>query len=296
MNRLSRTGFTLIELLVVIAIIGIIIAILLPAVQAAREAARRIKCGNNLKQMGLALQNYHDTFKTLPSGYVVPNRILWSGLLLRQMEESPLYDKIDFSVPWTSAPNDAVCATYLSVFRCPSATEPEHMNAQGINDRVPCDYLACTSGTVARESGPPPVVGMPDSDGIFYVNSSTRLGDVIDGTSTTIALGEALFDINQSGPDLFGFMAVIDHWYIGTEEGPGNEISESMGTTAVPINTFFNKAAFIDERELAFGSRHPAGAQFVFADGHVALHADTIDATVYSALGTRDGKEAVQGE
>jgi len=289
----SRRGFTLVELLVVIAIIGILMSLLLPAVQAAREAARRIECANNLKQMGLALQNYHDSYKSFPSGFVFPNKTFWSGLLLQQMEEVPLYDTLNFSAAWTAPPNSTACATLLSVYRCPSSTAPEHLTAQGIDDRVPCNYLACSSGTAPLESGPDPLVGRTYSDGVFFLNSHIRMADIIDGTSSTVAIGEALFDFDIQGPDHTGTIQVVDHWYIGTEEGRGNEVSESMGTTAAKINAFFDPNEFIDSRELCFASRHPGGAQVVFADGHVAFNAETIDLTIWGGLGTRAGGETV---
>jgi prepilin-type N-terminal cleavage/methylation domain-containing protein/prepilin-type processing-associated H-X9-DG protein len=291
MLRTRARGFTLVELLVVMAIIGMIVAILLPAVQAAREAARRMQCKNNLRQMGIALHLYHDLYKNFPSGFIWPNGTLWSGQLLPQLEQVPLHASLDFSLPWTTPPNATACATHLSIFRCPSSIAPKHLSAQGVDDRVPCNYLACTSGSVARESGPPPLVGRSSSDGIFFFNSSTRFADITDGTSQTVAIGEAVFIFKRSGLDHYGVSQFIDHWYIGTPEGGGNEVSESMGSTAVPINAFKDTSLFVDERELSYSSRHVGGAQVVFADGHVKFVAETIDRTAWSAIGTRHGGE-----
>lgn len=287
--RVRNSGFTLVELLVVIAIIGILIALLLPAVQSAREAARRMECQNNLRQHGIALHAYHDKHKRFPAGLVWPNRILWSGQLLPHLEQTALHDTLELDLPWTEEPNSNACATWLSVFRCPSSSAPSHLNAQGIDDRVPSNYLACTSGTVARESGPPPLVGRRDSDGMFYINSLVRIGDVRDGTSNTVAIGEAVFRFEPSGPDHSGLNQFIDHWYIGTPEGVGNEISEAMGTTAAPVNAHKNRNLFVDERELGFSSWHYGGAQVVFADGHVEFMSDGIDLQTWNALGTRAG-------
>jgi prepilin-type N-terminal cleavage/methylation domain-containing protein/prepilin-type processing-associated H-X9-DG protein len=280
-------GFTLVELLVVIAIIGILVALVLPAVQAAREAARRIQCMNNLRQLGIALQHYHDLHRTFASGFIWPNRTFWSGQLLTQLEQVPLHDSLDFNGPWTTPPNDAACATYLSVFRCPSSIAPNHLTAQGINERVPCNYLACTSGKIARESGPEPLAGLSYSDGIFFVNSRVRIADILDGTSNTVAIGEAVFIYERSGEDHTGTSQFIDHWYIGTPEGRANEVSESMGSTAVSINAFKDASLFVDERELCYSSRHVGGAQVVFADGHVAFISETIDRATWGALGSR---------
>jgi prepilin-type N-terminal cleavage/methylation domain-containing protein/prepilin-type processing-associated H-X9-DG protein len=283
-----RSGFTLVELLVVIAIIGILIALILPAVQAARGAARRTQCANNLKQMGLALQNYHDTHQVFPSGFVWPNRVFWTGLLLPQLEQNDLYQSLDLSASWIVPPNSLAPATHLPVFRCPSTMAPRQLNAQGIDNRVPCTYLACTSGLIDRESGPAPLVGRYYSDGVFFVNSRIDIADVFDGTSSTVAIGETVFDFGKRAPDLTGTIQVVDHWYIGTKEGQGNEISESMGTTAARINAFFDASSFIDEKELCFASRHgKIGAQVVFVDGHVKFMSDSVDDAIWSALGTR---------
>jgi prepilin-type N-terminal cleavage/methylation domain-containing protein/prepilin-type processing-associated H-X9-DG protein len=289
-------AFTLVELLVVIAIVGVLMALLLPAVQSAREAARRIQCKNNLRQIGIALHHYMDARRTLPSGFVWPSQTFWTGLLLPQIEQTPMFDSLDFTMPYDvdGSANEAACGTYLSLFRCPSSIAVKHRDTNGIPGRVPCNYIACTSGLVARESGPDPMVGRPYADGLFFVNSEIRWADIVDGTSNTVAIGEAIFIYVGQGLDHYGIDQFIDHWYIGTPEGQGNEISESMGSTAAPINAFRNTSLFVDERELAYSSRHPGGAQVVFADGHVSFVSETIHRDIWSALGTRATGEASQ--
>lgn len=289
-----KKGFTLVELLVVIAIIGLLVALLLPAVQAAREAARRMQCGNHLHQMAIAVQNYHDTFRAFPSGFILPNKVVWSGMLLPQLEQNTIYDTLSFNGSWSSGSNAAACSTLLSVFRCPSASVAEHTSVQGIADRVPCTYLACATGLAPRESGPPPVAGGAHMDGVFFLNSRVRLADVLDGTSSTVAIGESLFDTDVRGIDHGGTVHIVDHWYIGSPMIHAADVSESIGSTAVPVNRFFEPSAFIDEKELCFSSRHPGGAQVSFADGHVAMIHETIDAAVWSALGTRAHGEVAQ--
>ena len=286
-DKEKSRGFTLIELLVVISIIGILMALLLPAVQAAREAARKIQCANNLRQIGIALHHFHDLKGQFPSGVKVPSRIMWSGQILPQLEQTALYDSLDLGLPWTEHPNETACATLLPVFRCPSTRAPRHIDAQGINRRVPSNYLACSSGITAFESGPEPTVGREEGDGVFFVNSRVRFADVLDGSSSTIAVGEAVFVYRPSGRDHTGTNQFIDHWYIGTREGRGNEVSESMGSTAVAINAYRKPELFVDARELSFSSNHRGGAQVVFTDGHVDFIAETISARVWSALGTR---------
>ncbi len=286
-------GYTLVETLVSIAIIGVLAALLLPAVQRARESARRAQCQSQLHQIGLALHHYHDAIKTFPPGMCWPNRTFWTGYLLPYIEQTTLKDTTDFDQVWDAGDNALACSTYLPIYRCPSSTAPEHLTAQGITDRVPCDYVACTSGTATRESGPPPLAGDDKSDGMFYVNSGTRLADLVDGTSTTIAVGETMFIYRAFGPDHYGLNQFLDHWYIGTLEGLGNEISEAMGSTGVAISSY-KLDVFVDEKELAFSSHHPGGVQVVFADGGVTFVGETIDRDTWSAMGTRHGGDIVK--
>jgi prepilin-type processing-associated H-X9-DG protein len=217
---------------------------------------------------------------------------------LPEIEQARLYESLEFGAPWDvpGTPNHSACGTMLRLLRCPSSGAPEHRTTNGIADRVPCNYLACTSGLLTRESGPPPLVGEGVPDGVFGVNGRTRLADVLDGTSHTIVFGEAIFLYEPSGQDHYGLNQFIDHWYIGTIEGAGNEISESMGSTGVPINAFLSPELFVDERELSFSSYHPGGAQVVLADGHVRFVSQTIQRAVWSAMGTRANREVTTFE
>ncbi|MBI2478554.1 MAG: DUF1559 domain-containing protein [Planctomycetia bacterium] len=296
-----KRGFTLVELLVVIAVIGILMALLLPAVQAAREAGRRMQCGNNLHQLVIAAHNYHDVHRRFPPGFLLENATslsgpFWSSMLLPQLEQGVLFETIQFGAAWDidGSPNELACATFLSALRCPSSTAAEHLTLQGITDRVPSNYLGCATGIASRESGPDPRASNFYSDGIFYNSSDTRMADVLDGTSSTVAIGEAEFDIRASGIDHGGTVHIVDHWYIGSPGIHPSEVSEAVGSTAVPINAIFDPNAFIDARELCFSSRHPGGAQVAFADGHTSIVHQTIDAAVWSALGTRAQGEMAQ--
>ncbi len=296
MRTEHRDAFTLVELLVVIAIIGILVALLLPAVQAARGAARRVRCKNNLKQIGLAFHHYHDAVKSFPSAIIDPNQVMWSGLLLPYLEQGALYDTLELQKPWDvdGSPNELACATYLSVFRCPANRAPDHVTSQGITDRVPCNYLVCASGLLDRESGPSPKIGQSVSDGVSYFNSRVRIADILDGTSSTVAVGETEFLLGYVGRDHAGSNQFRDHWYIGTTWGLTNEASESMGTTAVPVNVDNEANVFADEKELSFSSSHSGGAHVAYADGHVSFISETIDEDTWSALGTRAGREVAK--
>lgn len=292
--KASNRAFTLVELLVVIAIIGILISLALPAVQAAREAARRSQCLNNIRQLSLAMQNYDAAHKSLPAGFHWPDGTLWSALILPQLGEEPLYNTLEFGAPWGAddSPNEQACCTVVSMFRCPSAGAPLHVDSEGIPRRVPCTYLACASGKVVRESGSSPRAGDDALDGLLFKNSRTRIAEIRDGTSSTMILGESLHRYDIRGIDHDGNRQGVDHWYFGsTDELAGINASEAVGSTAIEINALFNSDRTIDEKELCFSSNHPSGAHAAFADGHVTFISDAIDRNVWSTMGTRSGGE-----
>ncbi len=294
----QNSAFTLVELLVVISVIGLLVGLLLPAVQAARESARRLQCSNNLHQLGIALNAYHDTHQRFPSGYVIPVRLMWSGSLLPHIEQANLFHTLQFDQAWEipNTPNGRACATYIPTYRCPSSDAPEHVSGGQLSERVPASYLAVGSGTATRESGTVPQnIGFPNQDGLIYTSSSTRMASVLDGTSNTLAIGEALFRPDISGQDLFlSVFQIVDHWYIGSDNqvlavaSPPllQEFSEGIGSSGVALNGVFDSSLMIDERELCFSSLHTGGGLFVFVDGHVQFVSQSIDRVTYSAMGT----------
>ena len=300
-----RIGFTLIELLVVVAIIGVLIALLLPAVQHAREAARRSQCVNNLKQMGLALHNYHGTYNVFPYA-ADAHGTGWHALILPYIEQHQVYEQLNFesdafgSIPsrWagdlatdpTSATNGnyLACIKVIGTFRCPSMPVDEHdLNpgtSNGIIGRVPCSYLACGSGEELEDNHFLPRLynrnPRGDHNGVLYFNSKINTGKITDGLSRTIAIGEARTVGTFSGTSaVTGNANAIDHWYIGSTQIDTDccETSEFIGSTAAHMNAILRQDADVSEYELGFGSYHDAGANFLFADGSVTFLSHEID-------------------
>ena len=307
-----RSAFTLVELLVVIAIIGILVGLLLPAVQSVRESARRTQCANQLKQMTLAMLSYETAHRKFAPGFTNPGMTMWSAFIMPYIEQNNLYETIDIEGQWatsltTHPPNIDALGEVIEIFQCPSASiEAAQFDPTMGTDRVYSCYLACASGLLNRESGALPWCGMnawggyPESDGIFYFNSETRQKEITDGTSNTLLIGESLPDQDVFEDDYSGNPQKVDHWYLGSAElsdyetitsiGSG-EMSECLGSSACPINSIKIENAPINDKELSFGSEHPVGANMGFADGHIRFLPDDIDTEVWRALGTRSGGE-----
>ena len=186
--RRSERAFTLVELLVVIAIIGLLVALLLPAIQAARATARRAQCANHLRQLGLALHGFHEARGHYPSGVVASGDDFRDGLhsgfvlLLPFFEEIALHEGYDFDASWSSGSNLAVAETPVSILMCPSSESqvPQGGDAPG----APTDY-AFSKGPEAYLCSGATCIGM------FGINSRIRVADITDGTSQTLAIGEA---------------------------------------------------------------------------------------------------------
>lgn len=307
--RKRSPGFTLIELLVVIAVIAILIALLLPAVQQAREAARRTSCRNNLKQIALALHNYHDRARTFPFGWDT-HGTGWSAMILPEIEQSTIYRTLIFreSGPgnWAAngSPNERACGTLIPAFRCPSMPQAEHIDNFGIPNRVPVSYRG-NAGSQASSDDTSTIVipgtkslEMMRQDGIFYACSSVRMRDIIDGTSSTFLVAESLTE-----PGFIKDGNAMDYWMIGSPQidpcrcdggTGGTEFSEFVGTTIARMNLRrLDPAAPGRLMELAFGSWHAGGALVSFCDGSVRFVAENIDASVYRALGSRNGGEVI---
>jgi len=297
----KKVGFTLVELLTVIAIIGVLASLLLPAIQAAREAARRLQCTSSIRQIGIALTNFEYSYKRYPPGCSRPatlainQRLLWSGHILPFLEQANIRESIDLNKEWNdpTSNNPQALLVQLPIFRCPSGNAPVRFDHDGVV-RVPCNYLACVSGLNNRETGSSRIIDDSEQDGMFYTDSRTKHASVGDGTSQTILVGEALFLETVTGPDFNSNPQLVDHWSVGSPTiGPG-ELSEAFGSTACRINAWVLKPQeFIEEIELGFSSRHLGGAHLVFADGHTDFISDSIDRDTWSAMGTRFNADLV---
>jgi prepilin-type N-terminal cleavage/methylation domain-containing protein/prepilin-type processing-associated H-X9-DG protein len=298
----QRAGFTLIELLVVIAIIGALLGLLLPAVQKVREAAARLQCKNNLKQIGLALHNYHDTQQALPPGYFAFSSYSdgatdtapgwgWAAFILPYLEQEPLYRQIDLR---QSVASSAAARTPVKLYLCPSDLTPPGPFAvpdpfgSPLAAAAPCSYAACVGGDESDTTAP---TGL----GAFYRNSRTRLTDIADGTSNTVLVGERAWS-NANGV----WAGAVPGGVIRRgplNPNPGSASASSPAATLVLAHCHLNNATADTDAGLDdFSSRHTGGSNFLFADGSVhfvrsvpgdnADGSSTADGLAFQALGT----------
>jgi prepilin-type N-terminal cleavage/methylation domain-containing protein/prepilin-type processing-associated H-X9-DG protein len=301
---LTRPAFTLIELLVVISIIAVLIGLLLPAVQAAREAARRTQCTNNLKQIGLALHNYEATHHTFPPGYVSNFDANgtdtgpgwgWAAMLLPQLEQTPVFSAINFALAIEAPANSTSRLANVNNFLCPSDPTASAYWA------VQRDFATGAPLRDICQVAPSNYVGMygigepgPGGDGVFFRNSAVALRDITDGTAQTLAAGERSHRLGEAtwvGSVTGAIMYPTDNDNIGkyaTETSSGMVLGH-VGEGAGPgdpnsdVNQFYS-----------FHSGR--GVNFLFGDGHVAFLKATINYRVYLALATRAGGEVVSAD
>ena len=301
MHRRSRlrSGFTLIELLVVIAIISVLIALLLPAVQAAREAARRCQCINNMMQVGIALKNYETAFEALPSGVVnetgpITNRPTgygfgWMTQILPYLDQRATHRNLNFNVGVYSPANSTTRLVLNNVFLCPSATGPVRMDPVD-GQTLASDMPALTSYAAVYHDAEVPIDFK--NHGVFYLNSRTRYEDLEDGSTQTLFVGEKIC----SGTELgwaSGSTATLRNagWLINGNfiapaglSGPGgNPASPPAPTSPAPPSS----AGPAPEAVGGFASRHPGGSNFAFGDGSVRFLKNTISPVVYARLANR---------
>lgn len=318
--RHRRSAFTLIELLVVIAIIAILIALLLPAVQQAREAARRTQCRNNLKQIGLALHNYHDTYNVFPPGrvrnaYATPDawysgNIAWLPRLLPYIDQAPLFNRIDWNLGQGTSGTDGNSGVngvspdgarrqIIPAFRCPSDpgngqvpwTDPLGNRVTGATpdgSYATTNYAGCVGRTTRLTTNP---------TGIFGQNTKIGIRDMLDGTSSTIVVSEVVIGFHRIGTNDTGNNTVCDPGAkdtSGTRQGGSSWFYAYFPQTSF-FNTFVgpnNKVSFdcgvnSDRVNSAARSLHTGGVHALLGDGTVRFISENINLATWGNLGDR---------
>jgi len=305
-----RRGFTLIELLVVIAIIAVLVALLLPAVQQAREAARRSACKNNLKQIGLALHNYHDTHFAFPPGFVDQDRgglvdlvqpaeahWSWTSMLFPFMDQAPLYNQLtvgNVTVAQRLTSNPGLFTESITSFRCPSDTAPQVNNVNAaplirqINDSNGTAISVSSNNYVAANNHTG-LTGAGTATGLFFGNSAQQFRDMTDGSSNVIAIGERAWQINTTNTAAAILFGVVDTAGDGLGTFTEQDLSSAMARGQDRINSI---------SPLGFSSLHTGGCHFVMGDGRVRFISENIDhivggnidSTFERLIGVADGQ------
>lgn len=299
-----QRGFTLIELLVVIAIIAVLIALLLPAVQQAREAARRTECKNKLKQIGLALHNYHDTYNQFPQGsFSNGPRLSWHVSILPYIDQGPLYNQIDFNqlnynhASYTTLFNP----TRIPAWLCPSA-HSRNINGYTADTTVQTThyygimgpktapgglytYLCSGVSNTANECQVPPAAahGGFARNGILGRNTKTKFADITDGTSNTFLVGEISNNRASNGAEMIHYRM----WWRGFD----GTASAGCKNVVYAINSRpYNGSN--DFNDVPMGSNHVGGCHFLMGDGTVRFISENIDLVTYFAAASMDMGEA----
>jgi prepilin-type N-terminal cleavage/methylation domain-containing protein/prepilin-type processing-associated H-X9-DG protein len=307
---MRRAAFTLVELLVVVAIIGVLIALLLPAVQAAREASRRVSCQNNLRQLGLALHNFHSVHRVLPasgwttvgSGNPKGKFVGWRALALPHLEEAGLQKAYDFNLNWWEGGNVAVGLVSIDSFRCPSVPErrdvlsavakPPRPAMTFPRPLAPTDYEAIMG--VQPSVDPLRYETQATNRSAMYRNSRVKMTQILDGTAKTILLVEcAARPLTYRGRNVQVDLANDQGQGWIDSEGPfsldGSNVDGSVQGQGPTLTPWAMNATNENEPY----SFHPAGGNTLFADGHVQFIAETIPLETFAALCTRAGAETV---
>jgi prepilin-type N-terminal cleavage/methylation domain-containing protein/prepilin-type processing-associated H-X9-DG protein len=324
-------GFTLIELLVVIAIIAVLIALLLPAVQAAREAARRSQCVNNLKQLGLAMQNYHDTIGTFPIGAIgirspnlssgnyplgtsTNNRRTWAFMILPYLEQSATFNAINFSLPFNppnGAANNTVSELLIASFLCPSDPNTNQIDQ---NNRREGNYLVNwgnaswyqnmnstynplngTTNNPFPGNGPPVMFGGAP----FTMDKSFGIQSITDGTSNTLLMAEVIIGLTQGTTSYEHRGDIYNDDYncaqFETYTPPNSKFPDyiSSGYCQYPYSNNPPCKAVSSPYFNTSRSRHPGGVNALSCDGSVKFFKDSINYATFRAVGSSQGNEVI---
>ncbi|MCI0334738.1 MAG: DUF1559 domain-containing protein [Planctomycetes bacterium] len=293
--KFERRGFTIVELLVVIAIIGVLVALLLPAIQAARESARKSSCRNNLHQVGVAMHNYESAFGRLPPGYKYAagsqgNALghSWTDMLLPFMELQSMYDAINFKKPIYDPVNAAVRQQHIDTLLCPTDdVSPTGFVEMGDERYAMACYVA-NFGTPDLDEDQEQRLGPTGRPwGPFYRNSKTKLADITDGTGKTLMVGE-----RQNGPFRTAGSHDVHFEYETTWAGAVRDIGDNTddhGHMVLFQTGHTPNHAASDDRDVS--ASHSGEALFLSCDGSVHSISEDIDETLYFALGTMNGGE-----
>ncbi len=310
----TRSGFTLIELLVVISIIGVLIGLLLPAVQASRSAARRIACQNNLKQIGLALASYHDAKGGFPPGYVSTYDAYmqkeigpgwgWGAMILPYLEQQPLFDRISFETPIQDPTQQTVRTAALNVYLCPADNMASNwtvtngvvwiFNGQTYSVLDPICNVG-GSNYIGVFGIPEPGV---DGDGVFFRDSFIGYSNITDGTSTTFAVGERASNLNygRGQATWVGSVGGATFWSCvpNPYDSDGGSCHQEDGSGMTLGHTGEGHGPGSLQGDVnQFSSRHGFGCFFLFCDGHVSWIRGEINYPTYTALSTRASGEII---
>ena len=316
---MRRNAFTLVELLVVIAIIGLLVALLLPAVQAAREAGRRTQCANNLHQIVLALHNYESAKRTFPPGFISQVTGPWPGggndavpeagpgwsliaMALPYMEQDGLHKQINFNLPIADPANQAARSTTISLLRCPSDAWEGPVSvwpaSTGLNDLAPNSYVACLGGgDPANAPGFTAMYEQLPFNGMFHRNLAIPHAGVTDGTSNTIGLGEraCMFSPNGWAGVIPGARTVFSPWMAARR----NEAVGATSRPAITITTVHVRSTGPNAPTAspgAFWSPHTNGCYFVLMDGSTRLITTSVDVRIFRALAGRNDGIAIPAD
>lgn len=311
---MTRRAFTLLELLVVTAIVAVLTGLLLPAVQRVREAAARVSCQNNLKQLGLALHNHHAALGRLPPGRGTPAPRIFSAhaYLLPHLEQDPLAGRIDYAQPpatftvppatvYDGAANFPAASTVVKVFGCP---------ADPAGGRITGSSYGGTNYAANAGSGAVRFGSLADADGVLFLGSAVRLTDIPDGTSNTAAFSERPLGGNDPARIMIELAGGADPTpaACGSPAAPRNPERGAKWIVGNYGNTLYNHAgppnppapdctnATQQKGRIAARSRHPGGVNLLSCDGGVRFVRDGIDPAAWRAIGTRAGGEVAAVE